>query len=437
MGGEVKVESEVGVGTTFSISLTMLCKVNEEDLAKPQQRESELTVEDIDPSSKRRLSELDPKNKQKSQFFKDSDKSSSEDDSHDSRQSQREERKEPLSDYDDSESLSVKSHNSAHAMKLLIEKQIATLRGNDLIVETPSFNLGSRKAEPLTSTTSKKRKLKDTKKSKSLYVKVREAQIEKLEAQLTAIKLLERIQEMKEEKERAERRRWSVSDLRVLIVNDEIITVMILETMLTKQLKIPTENVDRASNGLEAYEKAKCGHFDLVIMDLTMPIMDGFKATAKIKDYFDSSNLFMNGDTFEAEKENGGAPYIVALSASTLDSSLLSKCKRARFDDQFSSPLDLNTLKNEVVDEILLKKNLSVLSPMVVEEDSLVDKEEQLKQELVKCGLIEPETVFDIDDKNASCESSPRASSLKLPERAIRKESDIVVPSKKVRFADQ
>ncbi len=87
-------------------------------------------------------------------------------------------------------------------------------------------------------------------------------------------------------------------------------------------------------------------------------------------------------------------------------------------------------MKTEVIDQIVLRKNLSLMSPMLVEEDSLIDKEEQLRQELVKCGLIEPETVFDIDEKSEG--SSPRASSLKLPERGEKREM-----GKRVRFAEQ
>ena len=66
-------------------------------------------------------------------------------------------------------------------------------------------------------------------------------------------------------------------------MNDEIITIMILEEQLTKLVGVKSENVQRAHNGKDAYDKAICGSYDLIIMDLNMPVMGGFEATTKIK----------------------------------------------------------------------------------------------------------------------------------------------------------
>jgi len=62
-------------------------------------------------------------------------------------------------------------------------------------------------------------------------------------------------------------------------------------------------------------------------MDLNMPIMDGFKATKKIKEHFNSNNLFFGSGIF-AEDEAKSArlkqePVIVALSSSELDEKLI------------------------------------------------------------------------------------------------------------------
>jgi CheY-like chemotaxis protein len=40
-----------------------------------------------------------------------------------------------------------------------------------------------------------------------------------------------------------------------------------------------------AENGLLAVEKAREDHFDLVLMDLQMPVMDGYTATIQIREF--------------------------------------------------------------------------------------------------------------------------------------------------------
>ena len=59
-----------------------------------------------------------------------------------------------------------------------------------------------------------------------------------------------------------------------------------------------------------ANEKAKEGNYDIIIMDLNMPVMNGFTAAKSIKDYF--------------SEENKTCPYIVAHSASHIDQMLIS-----------------------------------------------------------------------------------------------------------------
>jgi two-component system sensor histidine kinase/response regulator len=71
----------------------------------------------------------------------------------------------------------------------------------------------------------------------------------------------------------------TVKGMNILLVDDNKMNLLIAN----KFLKNWQANVTQASNGQLAVEQAMLNNFDLIIMDLQMPVMDGFEAAAKIK----------------------------------------------------------------------------------------------------------------------------------------------------------
>lgn len=73
---------------------------------------------------------------------------------------------------------------------------------------------------------------------------------------------------------------------RILIVDDTEDNRFLLLTYLKKY---PFDIV-QAENGQEAFEKVTSGKFDLVLMDIQMPVLDGYAATKKIRDWEQENN---------------------------------------------------------------------------------------------------------------------------------------------------
>ncbi len=68
---------------------------------------------------------------------------------------------------------------------------------------------------------------------------------------------------------------------KALVVEDNTIN----QKLIKKTLEDLGLEVDIANNGLEGFEKRKNGGYDIIFMDIQMPIMDGIEATHEILDY--------------------------------------------------------------------------------------------------------------------------------------------------------
>lgn len=71
--------------------------------------------------------------------------------------------------------------------------------------------------------------------------------------------------------------------IKILIVDDEIELRKSVSTVLTSHNPDLSFDIFEASNGIEAIDQLKKNDFDLVLMDVRMPEMDGLEALARIK----------------------------------------------------------------------------------------------------------------------------------------------------------
>ena len=116
--------------------------------------------------------------------------------------------------------------------------------------------------------------------------------------------------------------------LRVLVAEDNRINVMLANSLLTKM----GHRVDTVANGREALEALSRAPYDIVLMDVHMPEMDGLEATKRIR-------------LAEAAGRRRGRLPIVALTASALEGDK-QICIEAGMDDFLPKPLDPEQLRS-------------------------------------------------------------------------------------------
>lgn len=71
----------------------------------------------------------------------------------------------------------------------------------------------------------------------------------------------------------------NISNLSILVAEDNPMNSLLMKKLLAKWSIIP----DFSSNGVEAVEAFNNKDYDLILMDIHMPLMDGFEATAEIR----------------------------------------------------------------------------------------------------------------------------------------------------------
>lgn len=81
--------------------------------------------------------------------------------------------------------------------------------------------------------------------------------------------------------EHAKQKNISLEGQKVLIVEDTVVNIMVAQKFLEKWGLI----VDSAENGAIAVEKTRTNSYDIILMDLQMPVMDGYQATIAIRQH--------------------------------------------------------------------------------------------------------------------------------------------------------
>jgi CheY-like chemotaxis protein len=138
--------------------------------------------------------------------------------------------------------------------------------------------------------------------------------------------------------------------LRILLAEDNVVN----QTFAIAILKKMGHQVALAVNGAEAVSKWSEGEFDLIIMDVQMPEMDGFEVTKRIR---------------EQERISGAHIPIIAMTAHAMsgDSKL---CIDAGMDEYVSKPVNRKTLEQAI--HRSMKPNLADIARKIRSRDVLM-----------------------------------------------------------------
>lgn len=170
-----------------------------------------------------------------------------------------------------------------------------------------------------------------------------------------------------------------LNEAQILINNDKEIILPEAKVLVTDDYEVNREiacqylknqniEIAQASNGMQAVDLAEKHKFDLILMDIQMPIMDGFEATTAIR-----TKNGINIDT-----------PIIALTAHA-DSDTLQRCIKAGFTNFIAKPFKRKDFLQKI--NAILEGDLDFNSPLTVNNVS-IQAEVQANHELI----------FDYDD---------------------------------------
>jgi CheY-like chemotaxis protein len=117
--------------------------------------------------------------------------------------------------------------------------------------------------------------------------------------------------------------------LHVLVAEDGLVNRRLAHGLLTKA----GYRVTLTDNGAQALSHLRSRHYDLVLMDIDMPVMNGLAATMALRRY---------------ERASGRRTPVIALTSNTNRE----ECLAAGMDAFLPKPLDLNALQH-VLSQVL------------------------------------------------------------------------------------
>lgn len=157
-----------------------------------------------------------------------------------------------------------------------------------------------------------------------------------------------------------------MGEKKILLVEDSRVNLLVSSTMLEKW----GYTTRMARNGQDAIRRAEEQPYDLVLMDLQLPVMDGFTALAHIRS--------MNAHYSQVP--------VLALTGAVV-SQVWPAAKKAGFTDYILKPFKPETLYNNIHKYLYDRKNDSGVNPLQEKIEQITMGDAEFKQQLIPLYL--------------------------------------------------
>ena len=155
--------------------------------------------------------------------------------------------------------------------------------------------------------------------------------------------------------------------LRILVAEDNSVNQQLVKFMLEKL----GYSCDIVGNGLEVIEACNRCFYDVILMDVQMPEMDGIQATRKIRDL---------------EKDTSQTTRIVAVTASVMKGDRQNFLK-AGMDDYISKPIRMSELVQALLNNQSFRNNLESSSSLDINNE-LENEENREEQNVIDMQIL-------------------------------------------------
>ncbi|RDY26505.1 DNA-binding response regulator [Romboutsia weinsteinii] len=175
----------------------------------------------------------------------------------------------------------------------------------------------------------------------------------------------------------------------ILVVEDD----SNIQELIVEFLSSEGYEVDSANDGLEGIQKFKQGNYDLIILDIMMPNLDGHSVCKMIRKISNAPIIFLTALNEESDQLKGfdlecddyiTKPFSFNLLIKRVEAVLrrgVNSCNNESFMTFEKLRLDLNTYSAQINDEVIeltlkefnILKNLIEKYPQVITRESLLD----------------------------------------------------------------